>query len=91
MSRRKYPSERAERFLVRLPDGMRDRLAEEAKRNGRSMNSEAVARLAMTFGEAPAAAPADVSAGAIARAALAWFAADERRLLAGRALCDADV
>lgn len=31
-----------ERFTVRMPDGMRDAMAERAKRNGRSMNSEIV-------------------------------------------------
>ena len=39
------PSRRAEQFVLRLPPGMRDRLAAEAKRNGRSMNSELVDRL----------------------------------------------
>ncbi|EJV4344096.1 Arc family DNA-binding protein [Enterobacter cloacae] len=31
-----------ERFTVRFPDGMRDAVAERAKSNGRSMNSEIV-------------------------------------------------
>lgn len=31
-----------ERFTVRMPDGMRSTIAERAKRNGRSMNSEIV-------------------------------------------------
>lgn len=31
-----------ERFTVRMPDGMRDAIAERAKANGRSMNSEIV-------------------------------------------------
>ncbi len=31
-----------ERFTVRMPDGMRDAIAERAKRNGRSMNAEIV-------------------------------------------------
>lgn len=31
-----------ERFTVRMPDGMRDAVAERAKQNGRSMNSEIV-------------------------------------------------
>ncbi|AKP85136.1 Arc-like DNA binding domain protein [Escherichia coli ACN001] len=31
-----------ERFTVRMPDGMRSAIAERAKRNGRSMNSEIV-------------------------------------------------
>lgn len=31
-----------ERFTVRMPDGLRDAIAERAKQNGRSMNSEIV-------------------------------------------------
>ncbi|AMO82120.1 Arc family DNA-binding protein [Obesumbacterium proteus ATCC 12841] len=31
-----------ERFTVRMPDGLRDDIAERAKQNGRSMNSEIV-------------------------------------------------
>ncbi len=31
-----------ERFTVRLPDGMRDTIAERARKNGRSMNSEII-------------------------------------------------
>jgi hypothetical protein len=31
-----------ERFTVRMPDGLRDAVAERAKRNGRSMNSEII-------------------------------------------------
>ena len=31
--------------MIRMPEGMRDRLAEAAKANGRSMNSEVIARL----------------------------------------------
>jgi hypothetical protein len=40
-----YPSERQERFIVRLPDGMRSRIANAAKANNRSMNAEVVSRL----------------------------------------------
>lgn len=31
-----------DKFVVRFPDGMRDLVAERAKRNGRSMNSEII-------------------------------------------------
>lgn len=31
-----------EKFVVRFPDGMRDAVAERAKENGRSMNSEII-------------------------------------------------
>lgn len=39
---------------MRFPDGMRDRIAVEAKANGRSMNSEIVARLEASFGSSVA-------------------------------------
>ncbi len=41
----KYPSELAERFQVRLPMGMRDRIKAAAEANNRSMNAEIVATL----------------------------------------------
>ncbi|QNB13421.1 Arc family DNA-binding protein [Paraburkholderia tropica] len=41
----KPPSRSAAQFVVRLPDGMRDRIAAEAEKNKRSMNAEIVARL----------------------------------------------
>lgn len=44
MSRR-VPSRGSDQFNLRLPDGMRDRLKEEAETNGRSLNMEIVARL----------------------------------------------
>lgn len=34
-----------DKFNVRFPDGMRDAIAEKAKANGRSMNSEIIAAL----------------------------------------------
>ena len=36
-------------FNLRLPDGMRGRIHDEAKRNGRSANAEIVARLDASF------------------------------------------
>lgn len=39
------PSRTAEQFVVRFPDGMRDKIAELAKKNNRSMNAEIVQRL----------------------------------------------
>lgn len=45
MAKTPYPSEMQDRFIVRLPDGMRDKIAELAKQNSRSMNAEIVARL----------------------------------------------
>ena len=45
----KYPSQLQDKFTLRLPDGMRDAIAERAKRNGRSMNSEIVQILQETL------------------------------------------
>ncbi len=39
----------SDKFMLRFPDGMRDRIAEEAKKNNRSMNAEVVARLEQSF------------------------------------------
>lgn len=41
-----FPSERLDKFVLRLPDGMRDQIKSAAKENGRSMNAEIIARLA---------------------------------------------
>lgn len=38
----KFPSQMQDKFTVRFPDGLRDAVAERAKRNGRSMNSEII-------------------------------------------------
>lgn len=38
-----------DKFMLRLPDGMRDELKREAKKSGRSMNSEIVHRLAVSL------------------------------------------
>ena len=40
-----YTSRTADKFVVRLPDGMRDRIADVARHHHRSMNSEIIARL----------------------------------------------
>ena len=40
-----YSSRTADKFVVRLPDGMREQIMEVAKENHRSMNSEIIARL----------------------------------------------
>lgn len=37
-----------DKFVVRLPDGMRERIATEARDNARSMNSEIIYRLETT-------------------------------------------
>ncbi|MER8514806.1 Arc family DNA-binding protein [Mesorhizobium sp. M1060] len=41
----KKPGRGAEQFVVRLPEGMRDRIRDAADRNNRSMNAEVVATL----------------------------------------------
>ncbi|UVE19157.1 Arc family DNA-binding protein [Pseudomonas sp. LS44] len=40
-----YSSRTADKFVVRLPDGMRERIADVARGHHRSMNSEIIARL----------------------------------------------
>jgi hypothetical protein len=49
MSKDLPPSRTAEQFVVRFPEGMRDRIAEAAKKNNRSMNAEIVARLSQSL------------------------------------------
>ena len=39
-----------DKFMLRLPDGMRDRLKSEAERNKRSLNAEIIQRLEFTLG-----------------------------------------
>lgn len=45
----KYPSQTQDKFTVRFPEGMRDLIAEMAKNDGRSMNSEIVALLELAI------------------------------------------
>ncbi|WP_109706361.1 Arc family DNA-binding protein [Falsochrobactrum shanghaiense] len=47
----KYPSELAERFQIRLPPGLRDRIKVYAEAHGRSMNTEIVRILEREFPE----------------------------------------
>lgn len=42
MNAKEAPSRAADRFLVRMPDGLRSWIAEEAKRNYRSANAQTV-------------------------------------------------
>jgi len=39
----------SDKFMLRFPDGMRDRIADAAKANNRTMNAEIVARLEVSF------------------------------------------
>nr|WP_286194461.1 Arc family DNA-binding protein [Agrobacterium sp. Ap1] len=41
----KYPSQLAERFQVRMPEGLRDQIRNHADANNRSMNAEIIALL----------------------------------------------
>jgi FtsZ-binding cell division protein ZapB len=45
MKQTSYSSRTAEKFVVRLPEGMRERIAGVARNHHRSMNSEIIARL----------------------------------------------
>ena len=45
MSDSPYPSQTQDKFVLRLPDGMRDRIKAAAEANNRSMNAEIVATL----------------------------------------------
>ncbi|AYC32308.1 Arc family DNA-binding protein [Pseudomonas cavernae] len=45
MKQASYSSRTADKFVVRLPDGMRERIADVARNHHRSMNSEIIARL----------------------------------------------
>jgi len=60
MSDEKYPSQLAERFQVRMPDGLRDQLRLAAERSGRSMNSEIIARLSQSLALPPIDLPPDL-------------------------------
>ena len=45
----KYPSQAADRFQVRMPDGLREKIRLAAEANGRAMNTEIVMRLEQSF------------------------------------------
>ena len=45
------PSRKLDQYMVRFPDGLRDRIAEVAKKNKRSMNQEIIDRLEETFNQ----------------------------------------
>lgn len=48
-SQTRFASRTADKFVVRLPDGMREKIAEIAKDNHRSMNSEIIDRLTLSI------------------------------------------
>jgi plasmid stability protein len=43
------PRQPQDKYILRLPDGMRDRLKDEAAKNKRSLNAEIIDRLEATF------------------------------------------
>ncbi|WP_091946892.1 Arc family DNA-binding protein [Methylorubrum salsuginis] len=49
MSKPPAPSDTADKFMLRMPDGLRDRLKAEAESNNRSMNAEIIARIEASF------------------------------------------
>lgn len=63
-------SQNAEKFVVRLPKGMRRRIADAARSYRRSMNSEIVARLehSLTSGGTPFPDPVEAGPEAVADA-----------------------
>ncbi|MFZ2289912.1 MAG: Arc family DNA-binding protein [Halopseudomonas yangmingensis] len=50
---REFTSRTADKFVIRLPDGMRDHIAEVARKHHRSMNSEIIARLEQSLHDLP--------------------------------------
>lgn len=53
MARPEYPSDASDKILLRLPDGLRERIKIRADFNKRSMNSEIVATLDHNYPELP--------------------------------------
>lgn len=49
MKKPAFPSDQQDKFMLRLPDGMREKIKVAAEANKRSMNAEIVARLEATF------------------------------------------
>lgn len=56
----------ADKFVLRLPDGMRAQIAARAKENNRSMNAEIVFRLALSLEPGHMGSTNDAQAAAIA-------------------------
>ncbi len=51
MARPKYPSDQQDQFMLRLPNGLRDRIKAYAKQHNRSMNAEIIRILEREFPE----------------------------------------
>lgn len=50
MKEKTYPSDNLDKFMLRLPKGMREKIKAHAEESGRSMNSEIISRLEASFG-----------------------------------------
>ena len=53
MARTGYPSDKQDQFMIRFPDGLRDRIKAAAAANNRSMNAEIVATLEEAYPPEP--------------------------------------
>ena len=49
MTSKQFPSDKQDKFMLRFPEGMRERIRVAAEKSGRSMNAEIVARLDESF------------------------------------------
>lgn len=49
--RKGFPSDKQDQFLVRFPDGMRDKIKARAAENKRSMNAEIIAQIELGLRE----------------------------------------
>lgn len=49
MARGDFPSAKQDQFVLRFPDGMREKIKRAAAENGRSMNAEIIHRLQTTL------------------------------------------
>lgn len=56
-----YPSDAADKYVLRFPDGMRERLKQAAAVNNRTLNAEIVARLSASFDRTSVGLPAEVN------------------------------
>lgn len=51
MAKQAFPSDQQDKFVLRLPDGMRDRIKAAAEKSGRSMNAEIIHALEIIYPE----------------------------------------
>lgn len=58
----RIPSREDDKFLIRLPDGLRGRIKKKAKENLRSMNSEIIFQLMCLYPDSPETKKADATA-----------------------------